>query len=118
MERMQLIQLHSLFHGENDAVDSAARLHSGWACAQGHEVAPPEWKHAAESAASFSPWTKTMQLNQLHPFHIFYYETYFSLWNEEYFLRSEQQTPPDADRGANHVHTHNFTSCFKANGRE
>ena len=27
-----------------------------------------------------------MQLNQLHNFHIFYYEAYFLLWNEEYVV--------------------------------
>ncbi len=51
---MQLIQLHSFFM-VNYAADSAARFHSGGACAQGHQAAPPEWKHAAKSAASFSP---------------------------------------------------------------
>ena len=84
---MQLIQLQSCFHGDNDAADSTAFFffHSGGAWAERPQAAPPEWKKnlAVESAAKFL-MKKTWQLNQLPNFHIFYYETYFLFRNEVY----------------------------------
>ena len=87
---MQLIQLHSCFHGANEAAaDSTAFcfFHFGERGRLGPlGPGPPQnekknWQ--LNQLPNFS-WNKTWQLNQLPNFHIFYYETYFLFRNEEY----------------------------------
>ena len=55
---MQLIQLHTFFHGEKDAADSIAFffIHSGGGA----------WGRSAEAPPRNGK--KSMQLNQMHPF--------------------------------------------------
>ena len=89
MEIWQLIQLPSFFHEKFGSWFNCQICFSFWGgLGRAAPGGPPRMKNMQLNQLHHFFHEKTMLLNQLHSFHIFYYESYFLFRNPKYITFS------------------------------